>query len=103
MTTYDYLAVLVVAVVTVFTRALPFLIFGKQEKLPESITYLGEYLPGSIMILLVIYCLRNDILNLPYSPGLYVGIFIFFFQYLRKNTFLTMFVGTALYVLVTNI
>ena len=102
MTTYDVAAVFVVGGVTVLTRALPFLLFGKKEKLPSAITFLGEYLPGALMILLVLYCLRDEILHLSLSPRIVVGVGIFFFQLLFKNTFLSMFVGTLCYVLLHN-
>ena len=48
----------VVALVTLATRALPFLLFrGNRTKL-KFILYLGKVLPPAMMGMLVIYCLK---------------------------------------------
>ena len=56
--TYIILVIFIAAIVTWLTRAIPFLIFGNRE-LPEKVKYLGGVLPPAIMIILVVYCLRN--------------------------------------------
>lgn len=103
MNTYEFTAVLVVAAVTILTRFMPFLILGKRTETPVFVSYLGDLLPGSIMILLVLYCLRNDFSAFPRAMGVYCALFIFFLQYLKKNTFLSMFLGTALYMILVNV
>lgn len=49
----------VVALVTMLTRALPYLLFGGRKEVPDALRYLGTVLPASIMIVLVVYCLRH--------------------------------------------
>ena len=38
-------AIAVMAVVTFLTRALPFLLFGRGNRVPQVVLYLGKYLP----------------------------------------------------------
>ena len=49
--------VLVMALVTILLRFLPFMIFRKRT--PAYIAYLGKVLPPAIIGMLVIYCLRD--------------------------------------------
>ena len=46
------LVIAVITAVTVLTRALPFIAFGKKE-LPATVKYLGNVLPPAIMVILV--------------------------------------------------
>lgn len=39
------------------------LVFGGKKELPETVSYLGTVLPAAIMIILVVFCLRNTILT----------------------------------------
>ena len=48
----------VCALVTLFERAVPFLIF-RGKKVPEPVQYLGKVLPMAIMATLIVYCLKN--------------------------------------------
>lgn len=49
---YSVVTLITVASVTGFTRALPYILFGRKKELPELINYLGTALPASIMIIL---------------------------------------------------
>ena len=57
MNTHAAILVIVMAVVTMLLRFLPFLVFRKRT--PAYISYLGEVLPAAIIGLLVIYCLKD--------------------------------------------
>ena len=46
------------AVVTIFERAFPFLIF-RGRQVPEPVRYLGAVLPMAIITTLIFYCLRG--------------------------------------------
>ena len=50
----------VMALVTVLTRALPFIFF--RERTPEYVSYLGKVLPSAIIGMLVVYCLRETLI-----------------------------------------
>ena len=39
----------VVAIVTLFIRAIPFVLFGGKREVPATVTYLGKVLPPAIM------------------------------------------------------
>jgi branched-subunit amino acid transport protein AzlD len=95
------LILIVVALVTGLTRALPYLLFGGRKDLPGIVHYLGTVLPASIMIILVIYCLRNiDLTVFPFGMAelLSVGIVIVA-QVTKRNAFFSIFLGTACYMI----
>lgn len=47
------------AVATVITRFLPFLIFPAGREIPRYVEYLGKTLPYATIGLLVVYCLKD--------------------------------------------
>ena len=47
--------ILVIALTTLLTRALPFLFFPEGKKTPEFVTYLGGVLPFAAIAMLVVY------------------------------------------------
>ena len=47
---------------TMSTRFLPFLIFRENRKTPDFVQYLGKFLPSAVFGMLVVYCLRDDLL-----------------------------------------
>jgi branched-subunit amino acid transport protein AzlD len=51
--------ILTAAVCTFATRALPFALFGGKKGMPQIIGYLGKHLPGAIIAVLVVYCLKG--------------------------------------------
>lgn len=57
--TQQLLTVAVVALGTIITRFLPFLIFPAGKPTPKFVQYLGKYLPPAVFGLLVIYCLKR--------------------------------------------
>ena len=56
---YVLLAILLAAVITFALRALPFLIFYGERKMPEFLVKLGAVLPAAIMAVLIVYCLKD--------------------------------------------
>ena len=63
------LSIAVMAGVTFLTRFLPFLLFDRGGKPPRIVLYLGRVLPPAIIMMLIIYCLR-DVSLLQGSHGL---------------------------------
>ena len=57
--TQQLLTVAVVALGTMVTRFLPFLIFPAGKPTPKFVLYLGKVLPGAVFGLLIVYCLKN--------------------------------------------
>ena len=52
-------AIAAMALVTFFTRAVPFLLFDRGEHPPRLVLYLGRVLPPAIIAMLIVYCLRE--------------------------------------------
>ena len=57
--TQQLLTIAVVALGTMVTRFLPFLIFPAGKETPRFIQYLGKALPGAGFGLLLVYCLKH--------------------------------------------
>ncbi len=57
--TQQLLTIAVVALGTMATRFLPFLVFPDGKPTPKYLQYLGKALPGAVFGLLVVYCLKH--------------------------------------------
>ncbi|MBE6621410.1 MAG: branched-chain amino acid transporter AzlD [Ruminococcaceae bacterium] len=57
--TQQIVTVAIIALGTMLTRFLPFLLFPANKQTPRPIQYLGRVLPAAVFGLLVIYCLKN--------------------------------------------
>ena len=93
------LMVAVIALVTLFLRSLPFLLFGGKRKTPVFITYLSNVLPYAIMGMLVVYCLRNtNFLAAPHGLSEVIACGAVALLHLwKRNTLLSIALGTVLY------
>lgn len=93
------LTILAVTLGTLLTRFLPFLLFPNSSKTPKLIRYLGRVLPYAVMGLLVVYCLRNvTVTAVPFGvPEAIAVLCVAGLHLWRKNTLLSIGVGTALY------
>ena len=60
MTTAQILiSIALLALGTMITRFLPFMVFNEKTQPPQFIQYLGNVLPAAIFSMLVVYCLKN--------------------------------------------
>ncbi len=102
---YSYLLILVVALVTAFTRAVPFILFSGNKKMPSIVKYLSSVLPQAIMIILVVYSLRNmKLLTPPHGVPEIAAVAITVLSFIKKkNTILSMSLGTLLYMVLIRI
>ena len=99
------LAIIAVCVACTFLeRALPFLIFGGRE-VPKIVRYLGRILPMAVMATLVVYCLRGTTFNAAgnFLPQLIAVAVVALLHLWRKNTFLSIVVGTAVYMVLVQL
>lgn len=96
---HTLLIILVMTLVTVFTRALPFLLFDHGDRPPQWVRYLGNVLPPAIMALLVVYCLRGvELTAMRQSLPALVCVAVAALLHLWKgNTLVSIFGATALY------
>lgn len=88
-----------IALGTLLTRALPFLLFPQDKEPPRFIRDLTALLPPAVMGLLVIYCLKGISLTAaPYGIPEFIGVAVTAVLHLwRRNTLLSIAAGTVVY------
>ena len=101
MTDYRHaiIVIIVMGLAVLATRIVPVLIFGRGEKVPEFILYLGRVVPYTAMGLLIVYCLRDTpVLEAPHGLPELIALAVVTATYLwKRNTILSVVIGTALY------
>lgn len=104
-TGYALTAIAVVAAVTVFTRAIPFLFFGGGKPVPRFVLYLGRALPPAVIAMLIVYCLKDTSLAAwPHGlPELIAAAVVVGLQVWKKNSLISIFAGTAAYMLLVQV
>ncbi len=104
-------AIVVMALVTFLTRALPFLLFDRGEHPPKLVLYLGRVLPPAIIAMLIIYCLKDSLTavggNLAglfapavlgqWLPALLAVAAVVLLHLWKRNNLISIFGGTILY------
>ena len=87
------------------TRWLPFAVFKKPDTMPKTIEYLGSVLPAAIMGLLVVYCLKDTDFGSAASfiPALAASVLTAAVHLLKRNTILSISLGTAAYMLLIRL
>ncbi|MGE4548738.1 MAG: branched-chain amino acid transporter permease [Intestinibacillus sp.] len=101
---YSAAIVLVIAVVTAFTRFVPFVIFSGQRKVPAYIVYLGAAMPAAVIAMLIVYCLRNTAFSVwPFGiPEGIACVVTAMVHWFGKNTLVSIVTGTVLYMVLVQ-
>ena len=101
---HSALIVLVCAIVTLFTRAVPFAMFPEKKELPRALKYLGKVMNGAVMGMLAVYCFRNtSVLTPPYALPEMIASLVTVGLYLwRKSILLPVAAGTVLYMVLSQ-
>ena len=101
---HSILLIVVMSLVTIFLRFLPFMIFGNR-KTPDSIVYLGKVLPYAIMGMLVVFCLKNvSFIANPYGiPEVLACLVVIGLHVYKRNTLLSIVGGTAVYMFLVQV
>lgn len=96
--------ILVMGLMTLATRILPVLIFGRGEIVPDYILYLGRVVPYTAMGLLIVYCLRDvQVLEAPHALPEIISLVVVVLTYLwKRNSILSVVIGTALYMVLVQ-
>ena len=96
--------IFVMAAVTIVLRALPFILLNGKET-PEYITYLGKYLPYSIIAMLVVYCVKGVSLvkGSHGIPELIAIAVVAMLHVWKRNTLLSIVTGTILYMVLKQL
>ncbi len=103
--TEQIITIAVLALGTMATRFLPFLIFRDNKPTPKYIQYLGKALPAAIFGMLVVYCLKS-VNVLAYSYGLpeLIAIVVTVGLHLwKRQTLLSIAGGTVCYMLLVQL
>ena len=97
-------ALLVIAFVALVTFLLPFVLFPEGKETPPYVKYLGKVLPFAIIAMLMVYCLKGtSLLEWPYGlPELIAVAAVVVLHLWKKNTLLSIGVGTVLYMLLVQ-
>lgn len=92
----------VVVLVTLALRFLPFLVFAKGT--PRPVVYLGKVLPGALIAMLVIYCLKNiSFAAAPHGlPELISVVLVVLLHKWKHRTLLSIIAGTVCYMLLVQ-
>lgn len=91
----------IVALGTLLTRALPFLLFPENKPIPKYIKYLADVLPFTIIGMLVVYCLKEvSLVQSPHALPEGISIVVIVLLHIwKKNTLLSIGGGALLYML----
>ncbi|XWY19876.1 branched-chain amino acid transporter permease [Bisgaard Taxon 45] len=88
-----------------FFRWLPFWVFPAHRPIPSYIQYLGKVLPAAMFGMLVVYCYKDvDILTGHHGiPDFIAGAVVLALHFWRRNMFLSIAVGTGLYMFLVQV
>ena len=94
----------VVALGTMVTRFLPFLLFPPGREPPRFVKYLGQTLPFAVIGLLVVYCLKDVAWSGRFHglPELIGVACVAGLQLWKRSALLSIAGGTAVYMLLVN-
>ncbi len=100
-TNYALIQIAIMAGITAVLRFMPFVLFPEGRKRPKFISYLGTVLPYAIIGMLVVYCFKNvSFVQSPYGlPELIAAACVVLLHVWKKNTLLSVFGGTAIYMI----
>lgn len=98
------LALVLCAIIVYFERSLPWLAFGKRE-MPPLIKKLSDLLPPALMAILVVYGLKSlTTSDFHTSVAMIIAsIFTAIIHIYKKNQILSVFLGTAVYMILLNV
>ena len=101
--THSLITIIIVAVVTILLRFLPFLVF--KNKTPKAVIFLGKALPYSIMGMPVVYCLKGiSFINAPHGiPEIIAVLLVVLLHKLWHNTLISIALPTAVYLLLIQL
>ena len=102
---HNAILIVVMALATMATRFLPFLIFGGRRKTPPLVEHLGKVLPCAVMGMRVVYCLKDvSWASFPYGLPELIGIAIVALLHIwKRNSLLSIGVGTVCYMLLVQL
>lgn len=102
---YIWLTVAVIALVTALLRFLPFVIFSGGRRTPAVVERLGTVLPGAIMAMLVVYCLKGTSFAAAegWVPAVVGVLTTGALHVWKRNTLVSIIGGTVAYMLLVQL
>lgn len=96
--TYVIIGIGIMSIITIILRSIPF-IFLNDKKEYKTLNYLSKVLPGAIMGMLVVYCLKDisfdSIRN--FLPAIIASLIVLISYVYKRKTLLSILLGTATY------
>ena len=92
-----FLMIAVSALITFGLRAIPFIMFRNNKTMPPKLIYLGKILPSAIMAVLIVYCLKDAIVDFQAKgiAELAAAVVVVTKYKWKHNTLLSILLGTA--------
>ena len=104
MTVYLLLLTLITGGVTFLLRAFPFIAFGRGQKPPEIIHYIGKVISPAAIAMLAVYCYKAYFEARPFSgtygwnlPEIAAGALVIGLHLWKRNPLLSIIAGVILY------
>ena len=96
--------ILLVALTTLATRAIPFILFPEGKEIPKAVQYLGKVLPPAVIGMLVVYCFKSvEITSSPFGlPEIIAGLAVVLLHVWKRNNLLSIGTGTILYMVLVQ-
>jgi branched-subunit amino acid transport protein AzlD len=98
------IAVILMSLIILATRAFPFVLFSRRDP-PKAISFVEKFIPSMVMAVLVIYCLKG--VNWTTWPSgfreLAALAFVCILHLAKKNAMLSIFGGTAFYMILISL
>lgn len=102
---HSLLIVVITALSTFATRVTPFILFGRKKgAVAPIITYIGRVLPPAVMVILLLYSIREISFS---SPELWIKEIVAIgatitIHVIKRNTLVSIIGGTLLYMLLVQ-
>lgn len=102
--THSLIIIVLVALTTLATRAIPFILFPEGKEIPKAVEYLGKVLPPAVIGMLVVYCFKSvNVFESPFGlPELIAGVTVAVLHVWKRNNLLSIGVGTILYMVLVQ-
>lgn len=96
-----FISIIIMAIVTAFTRAFPFVFFGSLTSPPKIILFLGKFIPPVVMTILVLYCLQDiKLWDVPHGLNeIMAVILVVGLHRWKRNPLVSVFGATAFYMM----
>lgn len=104
-TIHSIILIAIAGVISLVCRLAPFAIFSGKREMPVTLKRVTEALPPAIIAVLVIYCLKDAIVNISMNTvsSFLAIIAVVLVHIYKRNTLLSIAIGTIVYMLLIRI